>query len=126
MASPGYERILKRMEKALALPFSSHSLPDVIEALKAGHMQCFWNDDAVVITEICTTPRRKFLNIFLAAGSLEGVYALQPQITEFALQNGLTEVQATCRLGWRKHLAKRGWVRRAEILTLDLTEAKNG
>lgn len=119
MANRGYEHILKRMEKALALPFSSHNFNDVVDALRAGDMQAFWNDDAIVVTEICVSPRRKYLNIFLAAGSLEGVYALQTQIAAFATQNGITEpVQGTMRPGWGKHLKKRGWKKWAEVWAL--------
>jgi len=126
MAKAGYELILERMEKACSLPFASHNLPDVIAALKAGDMQAFWNDEAVVITEICVSPRRRFLNIFLAAGTLAGVLACQKQIVEFTRKNGIEEVQATCRVGWFKHLKKRGWKKVAEVLTLPMEHWDNG
>lgn len=126
MEKAGYELILERMEKACSLPFASHSLADVIAALKAGHMQAFWNDEAVVVTEICTTPRRRFLNIHLVAGSLDSVLALQTQVASFARKQGLTEVQATCRPGWFRRLKKRGWEKCAEVLTLPLEHWGNG
>lgn len=121
MASLGSEEILKRMGKALALPFSTHNMQDVIDALKAGDMQAFWNDDAIVITEVCQTPRRRFINIFMAAGKLEGVYALTPQVREFAHSVGVTEpIQMIGRPGWGPHLKQRGWKKQAEVWTLPI------
>lgn len=121
MVNHGSEKILKRMEKALALPFSTHNLQDVIDALRAGDMQAFYNDDAIVITEVCQTPRRRFINIFMAAGSLEGVYALTPQVRAFATSTGVTEpIQMIGRPGWGPHLKKRGWKKQAEVWTLPM------
>lgn len=127
MASRGFEKIKERMGKALSLPISTHNLEDVIDALNAGDMQAFWNDDAIVITEVCQTPRRQFVNIFLAAGTLEGVYALQPQVSAFATSTGVTEpVQMVGRPGWGKHLKKRGWKKQAEVWVLPMENWNNG
>jgi hypothetical protein len=123
----GHEKLLEKIRKALALPFSSHNFEDVVDALRKGEMQIFHNDDAVVITEICVTPRRRFINIFLAAGSLDGVYALHTQVVELADKHGITEpVQGIMRPGWGPHLKKRGWKKVAEVWTLPREKWNNG
>lgn len=118
--------IVRKIKWALDLPISTHEWEDVVEALQAGDMQIFWNDDSCVITEICASPRRRFLNIFMAAGTLKGVFRLQPQIAAFARANGLTTVQGIARPEWAPVLKKRGWVKWAETWHLPMEKWDNG
>lgn len=110
------------MDKALRLPVSTHTLDDTVEALREGHMQAFWNDEAIVITEICVTPRRRFLNIFLAAGlSMEALLLLKPQVVEFARHHGLDEIRSICRPGMAAVAKKKlGWESMATVMHLPL------
>jgi hypothetical protein len=118
--------IVQKIKWALDLPISTHEWDDVVAALKAGHMQIFWNEDAAVITEICVSPRRRFLNIFMAAGSLKGVFRLQPKVADFARENGLTTVQGIARPEWAPVLKKRGWIKLAETWHLPQEHWDNG
>lgn len=120
------EPLLRQMDKALTLPFMTHNFDDVVQCLRDGHMQMFWNEDAVIITEICVTPRRRFLNIFLAAGKLKALDKLRPQIVAFARKNQLSEAQGTMRLGWGGALTKRGWTKQAEIWNFPVENWDNG
>ena len=87
----------------------THDLEDVVEALRAGTMQAFWNDDAVIVTEIATTPRAKVLFIFLAAGTLQGVLALRPQLEAFMDAHGIERARSQVRPGFARILQKHGF-----------------
>ena len=108
------------MHTALALPWQTRDFEQVVQDMKEGKLQSFWNDRAIILTEICVSPRRRFLNIFLAAGDLRGLYRLQPKIVQFARDNDLTEAQAIFRPEWTGVLKKRGWAKWAELWHLPI------
>jgi hypothetical protein len=111
MANHASDEVLRKLQKGLALPWVDKDFEGVKADLRAGNLQAFWNDRALVLTEICVSPRRRFLNIYMAAGRMEDVFALQPQMVQFARENGLSECQGLMRPGWAKSLKKRGWVK---------------
>lgn len=107
------------MQKACDLPFSNHDFKSVLADMKEGKLQAFWaeDDSAIILTEICVSPRRRFLNIFMAAGRLESVFALTPKVVKFARDNGLSQTTAQIRAGWGPSLKKKGWKKLSEIWT---------
>lgn len=106
------------MQEACELPFSNRDFNTVLADLRDGKLQAFSNDtDAIILTEICVSPRRKFLNVFMAAGTAKGIFQLTPEVVKFARANGLTQAQAQTRLGWGPLLKKRGWKKVSEIWT---------
>lgn len=107
------------MQAACELPFSNRDFQTVLADLQAGKLQAFWtpDDTAIVLTEICTSPRRTFLNVFMAAGDRKNLFKLVPEVVKFARANGLTQAQAQTRLGWAPLLKKRGWKKLSEIWT---------
>lgn len=120
-ANPDFDPmpILKKIDKALSYPLATYNFDMIVQSLKDGHMQIFWNEDACIITEICVSPVRKFLNVFLAAGKLKALYKLQPQIVAFARKNQLSQAQGTMQHPkWGAVLQKRGWIKQAEIWAL--------
>lgn len=107
------------MQAACELPFSNSDFKTVLADLQEGKLQAFWtpDDSAIILTEICVSPRRTFLNIFMAAGSIKSIFKLVPDVVKFARANGLKQAQAQTRLGWAPHLKKRGWKKLSEIWT---------
>ena len=99
------------MEKALRLMGETHTLQDVVDALQKGEMQLFHNDRAIVITEIAVSPRKKFANVFMSAGELEGVIELKAQLVDWAKKNGIEFARAAVRPGYEKHLKAAGRAR---------------
>lgn len=99
------------MEKALRLGGDTHSVSDVVEAIRAGRMQAFWSANAAVITQIVEHPRKKELNVFLAFGDLNEVMAMQPEIAEFGRKHGCSFMVMSGRAGWQKVLPRHGWAR---------------
>ncbi len=72
----------------------------------------FWPGvNSCVVTEIIRSPRKHFLNFFLAAGNLAELEAMTPIILEWGKKKrGCTHAILTGRSGWqRTFLAKSGW-----------------
>ena len=99
---------------------STHSLDDVVTALKTGEMQSFWNDSAIVVTEVVRTPQRSFVSVFLVAGDLEGVMSLHDKVYDWALGNNYDFSRISVRPGFARLLQKRGWKKRQVVMELDL------
>lgn len=120
------DRLLNRMQKALRLSADTHSLEDVIEALKRGEMQAFHNDRAIVLTEIAVAPRRKFVHVFMSAGDLDGVLELLPQIEEWGKAQGAEFARASVRPGYEPILKARGWKKTMVVMEYHPKGADNG
>jgi len=104
--------LLTRMRKALRLGSDTHTVEDLVEALKRGEMQAWTNDRAIVMTEIAQTPRRRFVHVFLSAGELSGVLELMEQIEKWGLEQGCEFARAYVRPGYERILKERGWKRK--------------
>lgn len=103
------DRRITKLADALRRNGGTHTVEDIVEACRRGEMQAFWNDDAVIVTEIATTPRKRFLIIFLAGGTLEGCLALRSTLVNFARANGIDTARSYVRPGFAKVLKKHGW-----------------
>ena len=112
--------LFKKMEKALRLMGETHTLQDVVDALQKGEMQLFHNDRAIVITEIAVSPRKKFANVFMSAGELEGVIELKAQLVDWAKKNGIEFARAAVRPGYEKYLKDAGWKSKMVLMDFDL------
>lgn len=108
------------MQKALRLSGDTHSLEDVVEALKTGEMQAFWNDTSIVITEVAHTPKRQFVSIFLSAGDLDGVMALHEKVHDWAIESGYDFARILVRPGFVRLLERKGWKKRQIVMELEL------
>jgi hypothetical protein len=108
------------MRKALRLSGDTHSIEDVIEALRDGQMQAFWNDTSVVITEVAHTPKRQLVSIFLAAGDLDGVMDLHEKIYDWAIESGYDFARILVRPGFARLLERKGWKKRQIVMELEL------
>ena len=105
------EHLLTKLKKALKVGRDTHDLEDVLYCLETGKMQAFWNDGAIIVTEIAQTPRRRYLHIFLAAGDLPSVMALDDKLKAFAVSKGCEFGRALVRPGFEKALTSKGWKR---------------
>lgn len=102
------EVLQKRLAKALKLAGNTHTIEDIQHAVARGEMQCFVHGNSFVLTEIATTPRAKYLNVFLAVGDLS-LMALQEDLNKFAEQSGCQWMQTLGRHGWKTVLPNYGW-----------------
>jgi hypothetical protein len=81
----------------------------VVDALLSGRFQMFQTEEAIIITEIVVYPRKRTLHVFVAAGELEAVMALQPAVEAFARGAGCTAMTTTARKGFLRVLPGYGW-----------------
>lgn len=109
-------RLLIKVRKALRVGGDTHTMDDLIGALKRGEMQAHHNDRAVIVTEIVQAPRRRFLNLFLVAGDMDAIDELTPKVTEWAFEQGCEFARAQVRLGFEKPLKERGWMKTQLIM----------
>lgn len=114
--------LLTKMEKALRLGGDTHTVGDIYLGLKNGQYQCWFTENAGVVTEILIAPRKKWLNCFLAFGDLDEVMSLQPQIMAFGKEHGCSFMTMNGRWGWQKVLPKYGWKNRSVSMALPLED----
>lgn len=78
-----------------------YTVDDVFAAVQRGEYQSFSDGDSLVVTSVRQFPRRKALEIILAVGTLEQIYAIQPRVVAFARDNGCEVMLASVgRDGW--------------------------
>jgi hypothetical protein len=110
------ERLLTKLRKALRVGGNTHELEDILFGLETGKMQAFWNDGAIIVTEIVQAPAKRYLNIFLAAGDMDSVMALHPKIEAFSDEKGCEFGRALVRPGFEKVLKAKGWKRKMIVM----------
>lgn len=100
------------IEDALQHGGGTHTIEDVVGCLSTGDAQLFACKDGVVVTEIIQAPRKKYLNVWLAAGNLDGMRFLQGCVMEWAEENQCASVVFHGRRGWERTFLVRddGWV----------------
>jgi hypothetical protein len=103
------EELIRRLKKALVRGGETHDWVDIKTGLYEGIYQIFWNEGAAAVTEIVQAPRKKYLNVFLAAGNLNDVVRLHDQVVKFADEMGCDFIKATARKGWKKFESDMGW-----------------
>lgn len=98
------------MRKALRLAGDTHTIEDVIEAIRRGEMQIFHNEKAVIVTEIVDTPQKRFVNGFMSAGELNAVLELLMEVQEWGHKKmGAEFGRAMVRPGYERYLKAKGW-----------------
>lgn len=90
------------------------TIPDLVALAAQGRIQVWGNGtSAVACTEVRDFPRRRALHLFLVAGHLADVLAMEPRIVAFAREQGCTVMWAEGRLAWRRIGGPIGWHPRA-------------
>lgn len=107
----------KGIERALAHANGTHTVGDVLRAILAGDAQLHETQDATIITEIHTYPRKRVVNFWLATGELDAVIALSHDVMKRAKEEwGCSGAVFQGRHGWEKVLTRDGWVRDPMVL----------
>lgn len=92
---------LERIRNILREQGDLYTIEDLFAEVDAGAAQSFTKGDSLVITSIRVFPRRKALEVRLAVGTLTDIYALQPEIIQFARDHGCDRMLAAVgRDGW--------------------------
>lgn len=72
-------------------------------------MQAFHNDRAIVLTSIIDAPQRRYIEVFMSAGDIDGVLELIPLAEEWGKKQGAEFARAMVRPGYERILKDRGW-----------------
>lgn len=111
---------LDRIANILKEQGDFYSVEDLFAEVQDGRSQSFSEGDSIVITSIRVFPKRKALEIRLAVGKLEEIYAMQPRIVSFAREQGCDRMLAAVgRDGW-EIAATPGWKKAAMLWVRDI------
>lgn len=97
------------IEDALQYCNGTHEFEDIVKAIAESSMQFWPAPRGCMVTEIVVYPRKKVLNIFLAAGELEQLKDMNDAMNAWAVNQGCTGGSLTGRVGWKKVLEPMGW-----------------
>ncbi len=103
------DELLALLEKALADAGSTHSVQHVMTAVERGHAQMIGNPNGMVVTEVIEYPNFPAVRVWLAAGEMDAVLALSPQVERFAREIGARRIEAIGRHGWVRVSQQYGW-----------------
>ena len=109
--SPRWCRVIEQqIAQALLMAGDLLTIDDLRTLAMAGRVQWWGDERAAVATEVMTYPRRRILNLFMAAGELGEILALQKQLDDFAQAEGCTHMAAHGRPAWGLVGRKLGWL----------------
>lgn len=104
------DKLEKRLSRALFVGGDTHTLMDIFLGLQFGKLQSFAQGNAWAVTQIAEFPQKKILEIILAVGEdVQEVLALEAVIIQFCKMQGIREMRAYGRPGWRKFAKGLGW-----------------
>lgn len=90
------------MDSALRYAGYSHSVDHVLEKVRQGKAQMWAGSESVGITEVIQYPQKKVCRIWLAAGDMDELKAMEPDVAQWARENGCSELTIEGRKGWAK------------------------
>jgi len=98
------------IDKALRFGGETHTREDVLTGIEDGTFQLWAGQDSVIVTQIHDYPQKRLLCIFLAAGVMEELQDMLPDVLDWARQAGCAGAFLNGRLGWmRSFLKDEGW-----------------
>jgi len=111
---------------ALKTSGGTHTFDDVAMMILRGQLLYWHLENSCIVGEVVTYPQRKALHFFLAAGDLNEITAMQPQMIETAKSLGCSSLSIAGRPGWKKPLGDLGWKLHSTTLWLDFTNIQPG
>jgi hypothetical protein len=114
------KQILKLLESGMKKGGYTHSIKDIVEALKDGQMQAFLNDGALAITQVVNFPQKRVLEVLWCAGVLDEVMNLKSKLVEFAKEQNCTMGRAYVRPGLVVPMEQAGWRKAQTVMFFDV------
>ena len=71
------KQILRLLESGMQKGGKTHSIRDIVEALKAGQMQAFLNDGAIAITQVVDFPQKRVGDSITLSGAVHKIVAIE-------------------------------------------------
>ncbi len=113
-----WRRVKPLLVKALERS-NEYSVADVLHFAHTGDWQLWYGPNSVAFTRIANYPQHTVLIIILAAGELEEIMDLEPQVAEWGRDMGCKYVEIYGRRGWARALP--GYEEQSVILRKALT-----
>jgi len=101
-----------QIQRALAHDVhSGYTAHDVLNAVIDGDMQLWTNGESVIVTQLIKEPRAVRLHFFVAAGDLQEIQELYPEVEAWGRGMGATSATFIGRKGWARTFLTReeGW-----------------
>lgn len=98
------ERLAHHIEAALAYSGDTHSLVDVVDAIKDGSAQFFPLENSVIVTEVVDYPQKAVCRIWLAGGEMDELIEAEKSIVDWAKSHGCSGMEIIGRKGWERQL----------------------
>jgi hypothetical protein len=108
------------LKRALWKGGDNYTASDVADAIRNGKAQVFQHGDSVVVTEIVDHPRRKELNLWLAAGNWDELTALDPTLKEYGRKHGCERIVAHCRRGLTQRMKAIGFREHSRTFVMEI------
>lgn len=125
MSGPREQRLLERLEKALAVR-GTQTVNHVLDAARDGRAQLWEGERLLLVTEVEDYPLFRVLRYATVAGDMNeaDLIALQARADAWGRAEGCTRAEAIGRPGWdRKHTQwLTGWDRVGSFWTKDLRQ----
>lgn len=97
LAAPLIERALRYQD--------SHTLEDVLQAIKEDRAQLWCGERSAIVTEILKAPHKRYCRVWLAGGDMdELVNVMLPDVEAWAVKRRCQAVQVCGRHGWARVL----------------------
>ena|SRR5215467_6049155 len=103
------QRMTRRINDAFAEAGGLLTIDDLAELARQHKVHLWHRNETICAAEILDYPRRSLCNCFLAAGDLEDVLALEPEVEAFARAAGAAFMVTHGRRGWQRIGARTGW-----------------
>lgn len=97
------------IEAALGYGGNTHSFDDVRDMILKGTAQIWPAPRGCAVTEIVQYPRKKVLNVWLAAGEMDQIIDMLDNAMEWGRAQGCEAMTLSGRMGWQRVLAKHGF-----------------
>lgn len=98
------ERLAHHIEAALAYSRDTHSLVQVVDAIKDGSAQFFPLENSVIVTEVVDYPKKSVCRIWLAGGNMDELVEAEKKIVPWAKSHGCSGMEIIGRKGWERQL----------------------
>lgn len=98
------ERLAYHIEAALAYSGDTHSLVQVVDAIKDGSAQFFPLENSVIVTEVVDYPKKSVCRIWLAGGNMDELVEAEKKIVPWAKSHGCSGMEIIGRKGWERQL----------------------
>lgn len=120
------ELTLAGLEEALGHGIGTHTVGDVVQQILEGNAQLWEELDALIVTEVQQTPRRRVLHFWLATGDMRAVVDLHERILRWGREEmGCDVATLSGRRGWTRALEAHGWEPAMTVLSRDLQRDVN-